>query len=96
MRGKIFCSIVPLEMERIGISKIFSIMLLALIATSCSSKKQDKSDFQVMVVTAPLQCDAEPKELHAECKCPEHKESIATTISAIGSVIGNLVSTLWD
>lgn len=81
-------------------TKIFYSILLgvmALTATSCSSsKKQDKSDFQVMVVTAPLQCDAEPKELHAECKCPEHKESIATTISAIGSVIGNLVSTLWD
>jgi len=81
-------------------TKIFFSALLSamvLIGSSCSSsKKQDKSDFQVMVVTAPLQCDAEPKELHAECKCPEHKESIATTISAIGSVIGNLVSTLWD
>lgn len=82
MRGKIFLLIALLGM--------------VLIGSSCSSKKQDKSDFQVMVVTAPLQCNAEPKELHAECKCPEHKESIATTISAIGSVIGNLVSTLWD
>jgi hypothetical protein len=81
-------------------TKIFLLIALlgmVLTANSCASKKkQDKSDFQVMVVTAPLQCDAEPKELHAECKCPEHKESIATTISAIGSVIGNLVSTLWD
>ena len=78
-------------------SRIFIVIFLMLSVISCSSsKKQDKSDFQVMVVTAPLQCDAEPKELHAECKCPEHKESVAATISAIGSVIGNLVSTLWD
>lgn len=72
----------------------YLILLLAL--TACSAKKQDKSDFQIMVIEAPLQCEAEPKELKAECKCPENKESIAATISAIGSVIGNLVSTLWD
>ena len=81
-------------------TKIFFLTLLGamvLTATSCSSsKKQDKSDFQVMVVTAPLQCDAEPKELHAECKCPQVKESVAATIRAIGSVIGNLVSAVWD
>lgn len=50
-----------------------------------------------MIVEAPLQCDMEPKELKAECRCPEHdKESIATIISSVGSVIGNLISTLWD
>ena len=77
----------------------YSLILLfvtALIATSCSSKKQDKSDLQVLVLEAPLQCEAEPKTVHAECKCPEHKESVAATISAIGSVIGNLISTIWD
>ena len=72
----------------------YLILLRAL--TACSAKKQDKSDFQVMIVEAPLQCEAEPKELRAECKCPKTGESLATTISAIGSVIGNLVSTLWD
>lgn len=71
-------------------------LFLLLALTACSAKKQDKSDFQVMIVEAPLQCEAEPKNVHAECKCPEHKESVAATISAIGSVIGNLISTIWD
>ena len=70
-------------------------LLLALTACS-SSKKQDKSDFQVMIVEAPLQCEAEPKELRAECKCPKTGDTVATTISAIGSVIGNLITAIWD
>ena len=75
----------------------YLVLLLCLSLFSCSSsKKQDKSEFQVMIVEAPLQCEAEPKNVHAECKCPERKESVAATISAIGSVIGNLVSTIWD
>ena len=71
--------------------------MTALFVCSCSAKKQDKGNFQIMIVEAPLQCDMEPKELKAECRCPEHdKESIATIISSVGSVIGNLISTLWD
>lgn len=71
-------------------------LFLLLALTACSSKKQDKSDFQVMIVEAPLQCEAEPKELRAECKCPKTGDTVATTISAIGSVIGNLITTIWD
>lgn len=71
-------------------------LFLLLALTACSAKKQDKSDFQVMIVEAPLQCEAEPKELRAECKCPKTGDTVATTISAIGSVIGNLITAIWD
>lgn len=71
-------------------------LILLLLLAGCSAKKQDKSDFQVMIVEAPLQCEAEPKELRAECKCPKTGDTVATTISAIGSVIGNLITAIWD
>ena len=70
---------------------------MVLIGCSCSAKKQDKSDFQIMIVEAPLQCDAEPKELRAECRCPEQNNAnIATVISTLGSVVGDLISSLWE
>jgi len=75
--------------------KVLFIVLLVL--ASCSSKNKERSDFQIMIVEAPLECTEEPRELKAECRCPEHdKEGIATIISSVGSVIGNLISTIWD
>lgn len=73
----------------------FIVMALTGI-NACSSKQADKNNFQVMIVEAPLQCSEEPKTLHAECKCPKSTEGIATIISSVGSVVGNLLSTLWD
>lgn len=70
--------------------------IIAISACSCSTHKTDKNDFQIMIVEAPLQCTDEPKELKAECKCPKSTEGIATIISSVGSVIGNLISTLWN
>lgn len=69
---------------------------MVLFVCSCSAKKQDKGNFQIMIVEAPLQCDMEPKELKAECRCPKSTEGMATIISSVGSVIGNLISTLWN
>ena len=78
------------------VNTFFLTLFFAMALIGCSSAKKDKGDFQVMIVEAPLQCEAEPKELRAECKCPKTGDSVATTISAIGSVIGNLITTLWD
>lgn len=75
--------------------KLLSIVLLVLLC-SCSAKTKERNDFQVMIVEAPLQCTEEPKELKAECRCPKTTEGIATIISSVGSVIGNLISTIWD
>lgn len=75
--------------------KVLFILLLVLLS-SCSTKNKERNDFQVMIVEAPLQCTEEPKELKAECRCPKSTEGIATIISSVGSVIGNLISTIWD
>lgn len=75
--------------------KVLFIVLLVLLS-SCSTKNKERNDFQVMIVEAPLQCTEEPKELKAECRCPKSTEGIATIISSVGSIIGNLISTIWD
>ena len=83
--------------RKLNLIQYIVMALIAISACGCSTQKTDKNDFQIMIVEAPLQCTDELKELKAECRCPEHdKESIATIISSVGSVIGNLISTLWD
>ena len=79
--------------------KLFLTLFLGMAIigiNGCSTKQSDKDKFQVIIVDAPLQCSEEPQTLHAECKCPQSTEGIATIISSVGSVIGNLISTLWD
>lgn len=70
-------------------------LIFILLFVGCSSSTKNNERVSVTIIEedgSDLQC--KKKTTTAECYCPEKKD--ATVISAVGSVIGNLVSTIWD
>lgn len=69
-------------------------LIFILLLSACSSSNKNTERVSLTITEKAGELQGSEKVTTAECYCPEKKD--ATVISAVGSVVGNLISTIWD